>query len=82
VHRGPDPAWYDLAETVNSGPHNMTWTTAKIALEKYNIHASETAWIGTKFDAVIDNNSTMDHLYRQINDLVQDLPVAKDDPSV
>jgi dephospho-CoA kinase len=55
----------------------MTWTTAKIALERYNIHASETAWIGTEFDAVIDNNETMDHLYRQVNDLVQDLPVSR-----
>jgi dephospho-CoA kinase len=60
----------------------MTWTTAKIALEQYNIHASETGWIGTEFDAVIDNNSTMDHLYQQINDLVQGLPESKDDPGV
>jgi hypothetical protein len=82
VHRGPDPDWYELAETVNSGPHNMTWTTAKIALEKYAIHASETAWIGTQFDAVIDNNATMDHLYRQVNDLVQDLLAPTDGPGV
>ena len=74
VHRGADPDWYRLAETVNSGPHNLEWTTSKIALEKYNIHASETAWIGTAFDAVVDNNSTMDHLYAQITCLVQDLP--------
>ena len=82
VHRGLDPDWYHLAETVNSGPHNMTWTTAKIALEKYNIHASETAWIGTEFDAVIDNNSTMDHLYAQVTSLVQDLQPTRSDPSV
>jgi len=82
VHRGPDPAWYHLAETVNSGPHNMIWTTSKIALEKYNIHASETAWIGTEFDAVVDNNSTMDHLFAQVNDLVQDLQQSMDDPGV
>jgi hypothetical protein len=82
VHRGADPVWYHLAETVNSGPHNMTWTTAKIALEKYNIHASETAWIGTEFDTVIDNNSTMDHLFTQVNDLVQDLQQSMGDPSV
>ena len=82
VHRGPDPDWYELAETLNSGPHNMTWTTAKIALEKYAIHASETAWIGTQFDAVIDNNSTMDHLYQQVNDLVQDLLAPTDGPGV
>jgi hypothetical protein len=81
VHRGPDPEWYQLAEIVNSGPHNITWTTSKMALEKYKIHASETAWIGTQFDAVIDNNSTMDHLYSQVNNLVQDLLISKVDHS-
>ena len=76
VHRGPDPEWYRLAETVNSGPQNITWTTSKIELKKYAIHASETAWIGTEFDAVIDNNATPDHLYSQINDLVLNLQVS------
>ena len=83
VHRGPDPDWYGFAEIINRGPEkNMEWSWAKTQLEKYSIHASETAWIGTDFDAVIDNNSTMDHLYAQITDLVQDLLVTKDDPSV
>jgi hypothetical protein len=76
VYRGPDPEWYRLAEIVNSGPHNMNWTTSKIALEKYKIHASETAWIGTEFDAVINNNASMDHLYEQVKHLVQDRPGA------
>ncbi len=80
VHRGPDPEWYAFAETVNRGPErNIAWTVSKLALEKYNIHASETAWIGTNFDAVIDNNSSMDHLYNQVNNLVQDLQPAKSD---
>jgi len=78
VHRGPDPEWYVFAETVNRGPErNIEWSWAKTQLEKFNIHASETAWIGTQFDAVLDNNSTMDHLYAQINDLVLDLQDAK-----
>jgi hypothetical protein len=77
VHRGPDPEWYRLAEIANSGPHNLTWTTSKLALDQHAIHASETAWIGTDFDAVLDNNSTMDHLYKQVTGLVQDLPAAK-----
>ena len=83
VHRGPDPEWYGFAEMINRGPEkNMEWSWAKTQLEKYSIHASETAWIGTAFDAVVDNNSTMDHLYAQITDLVQDLLVTKDDPNV
>jgi hypothetical protein len=82
VHRGPDPDWYHFAETVNRGPdRNLEWSGAKTQLGKFNIHASETAWVGTAFDAVLDNNSTMDHLYQQVNDLVQDLPVSKADQS-
>jgi hypothetical protein len=34
------------------------------------IHASETAWVGTEFDAIIDNNSTIDALYQQAQTLV------------
>ena len=83
VHRGPDPDWYGFAEMINRGPEkNMEWSWAKTQLDKFNIHASETAWIGTAFDAVIDNNSTMDHLYAQINDLVQDLQPTRSDPGV
>jgi hypothetical protein len=77
VHRGPDPDWYDNAVAVNAGPTHIGWSLAKDQLSKFNIHASETAWVGTKFDAVIDNNSSMDHLYSQINDLVQGLPEPK-----
>jgi len=78
VHRGPDPEWYQLAEIVNRGPErNLEWSWAKTQLENFNIHASETAWIGTTFDAVIDNNHNMDNLYAQINDLVQDLQLSR-----
>ena len=83
VHRGPDPDWYEFAEMINRGPEkNIEWSWAKTQLDKFNIHASETAWIGTAFDAVIDNNSTMDHLYAQINDLVQDLQPTRSDQGV
>ena len=81
VHRGPDPDWYQFAETVNRGPErNLEWSFAKTQLEKFNIHASETAWIGTRFDAVLDNNSTMDNLYAQLTRLVQDLQISTADP--
>jgi hypothetical protein len=78
AHRGPNPDWYSLAETVNFGPQHTSWATSKIALEKYKVHDSETAWIGTKFDVELDNNGTMDNLYNQINNLVQDLRGAKE----
>ena len=83
VVRGPEPVWYELAQTVNQGPtRNTKWRLSKNELETYNIHASETAWIGTDFDAVIDNNEDgMDNLFRQINNLVVNHQLAKVDHS-
>jgi hypothetical protein len=72
VVRGQDPEWYSTAATVNAGNKHIGWSIAKTELSKYNVHASETAWAGTDFDAILDNNSTMDHLYQQVNCLVQD----------
>ena len=64
--------------SANAGDRgNLTWATSKAKLEKAGIHASETAWIGTKFDAVLDNNGTLDQLYEQITHLVQDHQPAK-----
>ena len=78
VVRGPDPAWFDLAETVNRGPQDYQWRLKKNELEKFQIHASETAWIGTEFDAVINNNEEgFNALYTQVNDLLLGLQAAK-----
>jgi len=71
VTRGPEPEWYDAAVSVNRGPDgNVTWATSRERLKKLGIHPSETAWVGTKFDAVLDNNGTLDDLYQQVKNLV------------
>jgi hypothetical protein len=81
VIRGPEPVWYELAEIVNRGPQDYQWRLSKNQLETYGVHASETGWIGTEFNAVIDNNADgLDSLYRQINDLVLNLQAAKANP--
>ena len=79
VIRGPEPEWYNLAKLVNQGPdNNIEWRLSKDRLKKFNVHASETAWVGTEFDAIIDNNADgLDNLYKQIKSLVQDLQAAK-----
>jgi len=82
VVRGPEPEWYDAALAFNRGEHgNMKWATSRAKLEKLKIHASETAWVGTKFDAVLDNNGSLDDLYQQIQQLTirpaQDPQAAK-----
>lgn len=77
VVRGSEPAWYALALEANKGHRD-----AAQQLVHLGVHASETAWIGTKFDAVLSNNSTLDDLYRQVADLVRDLPGPKTNPVV
>ena len=71
VVRGPEPEWYDAAVSCNRGPNgNSTWALSGRKLEQLGVHASETAWVGTKFDVVLDNNGTLDDLYQQVKKLV------------
>jgi len=66
IQRGITPHWYDIAAQANRGSKNaINW------LAENNIHASETSWAGTDFDAVIDNDGSIDGLYRQLKSLVQ-----------
>jgi hypothetical protein len=65
VQRGALPEWYELAVDANRGSN-----VALNELKRLKIHASETAWVGTGFDAIIDNNSTIDELYQQAQTLV------------
>jgi len=65
VQRGALPEWYQTAVDANCGSN-----VALNELKRLKIHASETAWVGTEFDAVIDNNSTIDALYQQAQTLV------------
>lgn len=69
--RGENPEWYHAAEIVNKGPtKNLSWASNKSILDNYKIHASETAWIGTEFDYILNNDGSIDDLYSQINQLI------------
>jgi len=73
VKRGEEPEWYEDAVAMNKGPvRNTSWALSKNRMEKLNIHASETAWVGTDFDAVLTNDDTIDDLFAKVKDLVQD----------
>jgi hypothetical protein len=80
VVRGPEPGWYQDAVNMNSGNTNMNWMISKTKIEQLGIHASETAWVGTKFDAVLDNNKTIDDLFAQVKDLVSNHLVSNERP--
>ena len=70
VKRGELPEWYDLAVESNCGRFNHMKTAYP------DVHVSETAWVGTRFDYEIDNNGTIDELYTNIKNLVLVEPVA------
>ena len=65
VQRGVTPHWYSIAEQANRGD-----IKAKEWLAKEGIHASEYSWAGTQFDAVIDNNGSIEQLYNQLKNLL------------
>lgn len=71
VNRGIQPHWVDIAAQANRGS-----TNAQNWLKNEKIHASETAWVGTKFDAELDNNGSIDDLYQQVRNLALNLPAS------
>jgi len=66
VQRGELPSWHIMAANANHGD-----AVARAKLNQLGIHASETAWVGTNFDAIVDNNSTIDALYNSLQQIVR-----------
>ena len=66
VQRGELPSWHIMAGKANHGD-----VVAAEKLKHLGVHASETAWVGTEFDAVINNNGSIDSLYEQLKNVVQ-----------
>lgn len=60
IVRGPEPEWFSTARLY---PEKMSslWP---------NIHASEYSWARTQFDAIIENNSSIEDLYSELKNLV------------
>jgi hypothetical protein len=71
VQRGELPSWYIMAAKANNGD-----AFAAEKLKALGVHASETAWVGGKIDHIISNNTSIDELYEQIKNLVEDHLVA------
>ena len=65
VKRGELPVWYEDALAANRGS-NVGANQMKL----HKIHASEWAWLGCRFDHVIENDSSIDSLYSQVAKLI------------
>lgn len=73
IQRGELPWWHDIAVRANEGK-----IEAQEVLRSHNIHASETSWVGTAFDEVIANNGSIEDLYDQLKNLLQESPASID----
>lgn len=67
VQRGDLPKWYEIALAANQGNN---WAIQELKMQK--IHASETAWVGTNFNYILDNNGSIDDLYEQARSIISD----------
>jgi len=71
VMRGPEPEWYDAAIQYNKGPNgNSLWALSKAKLEKLKIHASEYSSVGLTYDYYLENNGSIDDLYKQVESII------------
>lgn len=73
VRRDPLPDYYSQAEILNNYPlikPILSWFLRKPA----SVHKSEKDWIGTKFDKIILNDSTLANLHNQVADLIEKDP--------
>lgn len=64
VRRGKEPVWYDAAKIANMD-NNFS------LMEKYNVHFSEWAWIGSRFDYEINNDGSVEYLKAEISHLTK-----------
>jgi hypothetical protein len=67
IRRGADPEW---CSTLIEMRERSTLGVCTDYMRQFNVHASEWAWVGTRFDAVVDNNGSVDELYASLKNLV------------
>lgn len=73
VKRGPDPEWYDTA--IRANDRKQDYSTATMAQdemeEKYRIHYSEWAWIGSIMDYHLVNEGALSMLEADVTHMLK-----------
>ena len=71
IKRGPDPDWFPYAVTYNQATEPGPELSSAIEyIANAKIHASEYSWAGADIDYEIENNSSIDDLFKQIKRLL------------
>lgn len=72
VKRGPEPQWYETAHSDNIENFNSSACTA-MSIYYPQVHFSEWAWIGQRFDYIIENDGTLDDLRIKLNNIMENM---------
>ncbi len=71
THRGEEPKWLSTAVLFNNSINSIVKKNLrKVLEEEYGVHASEYSSVGLEYDYDLDNNSTIDHLHKQIESII------------
>jgi hypothetical protein len=71
THRGEEPKWLSTAVSFNNSLNSIVKKNLrKVLEEEYKVHASEYSSVGLEYDYDLDNNSTIDHLHKQIESII------------
>jgi len=73
IHRGTLPEWYQAAIDHNKGPKHVGWSLGKNKLDQLKIHASEYSSVGLDYDYEIYNDSSIDDLHSQLEDVINEI---------
>jgi len=77
IQRGPLPEWYETAVKENTTDWSDLWIledARELMSQKYpKIHASEWSWVGSRFDAVIDNSQGIQCLFPQLESFIKNV---------
>jgi hypothetical protein len=71
IKRGKDPEWFQDAWNVNCGPTHLNYVSSKQKINELKIHSSETSWIGDGIDLIITNDSSIDNLFKDLEQVVK-----------
>ena len=70
VQREPMPLYYKQAVWFNRQRKWIQKLSLPFLWRLKGVHESERAWIGTKFDRVLGNNSSLENLFEQVEDFM------------
>ena len=74
VNRGELPEWYTVAYKQNTTSWDAQWVLEdhhQLMEQQYpQVHKSEWAWVGARFDQILENNGTLEELYQKIDQAV------------